>query len=1104
MKIRFIILLFVILCAYSGNVHAQNAKITISQSEIKVGDLLNLIESQTDYLFVYNKKNVDLERRISIDIKEKPVSEILSEVFKDTGIKYVMEGANIILTRGQNLPVIQQNTVVIKGNVTDMKGEAIIGATILEYDTKNGSITNAAGNFTLEVSPEAELLISYLGYKSQIISVRGNTYITVRLEENSLMLDNVVVTAMGIRKKESSLTYSTQKIEGEELSRAKDINLINALAGKTAGVQITRNSSGLGASARVLIRGNRSINGNNQPLYVIDGVPMLNTSNEQAISAIGGVANSGNRDGGDGISNLNPDDIESINVLKGASASALYGSQAANGVILINTKKGKAGVQKVTFSSSLTTERAISLPEYQNSYGMHPIEKNSWGEKSELIKYDNVGDFFSSGVTAINSLAFSTGNEKVQTYFSYANTYADGIIKTNNLQKHNISFRETAGFFNNKLTLDANLNLMAQTVKNRPTSGGYYMNPLVGLYTFPRGEDISVYKEHFEVYDQERNMQRQNWYTSSQDFEQNPYWLLYRAENKDKRMRAIASLTANLKVNNWLTLQARGTFDYVTDNYEQKMYATTAPAIAGDNGRYINYDYKESLAYGDILALVNHEWSNYSLQGALGTSINTTNVSSLRLDSKTASLYYPNVFTVANIRMNQAAFVQQQQEERRMLQSIFGMLQLGWRKSLFLEMTARNDWSSTLAFTNNSGFFYPSVGASWVINNTLKLPRWLSYGKVRASWSQVGNDLPVFISNTKPGSNDIIGAGGSIITYSGSPLGHLKPEMSTSWEFGSEWKFFNYRADLDITYYHTNTRNQLFTLATSAGAPYKSHIVNAGNIENKGIEVTLGVVPVLSNDFYWKTQFNFSSNKNKVIELHPDLNVFIYGDEGFSSSYSMRLLEGGSFGDIYGKAFERDEKGNIVLHTNSDGNPIPRVIGEGNTIKVGNCSPDFLLGWNNSFRYKGITVYFLIDGRFGGDVLSQTEAELDQRGVSKRTGEARDRGFVDINGTQVAPKDFYTAISGRTGCTEYYMFDATNIRLREFSIGYSFPKEFLRKSNIFEDIQISVIGRNLFFFKKKAPFDPDAILSIRNDNQGIDVFGMPSTRSFGFNLKFVF
>lgn len=1105
MRITLYFLLFLTFFAYSGGVKAQNIKATISQTNITVGDLLNQIEEQTEYLFVYNKKNVDVKRVISINAQDKPVSEILTEAFRNTGIRYVMEGNNIILTRNlETVTTAQKNIVIIRGTVTDMKGEEIIGANVVEKGTSNGIITDILGNFSFAVSADAELLISYVGYKQQTIPVKGNSFLTIRLEEEALMLESVVVTAMGIKKKEASLTYATQQVFGDELTRVKDPNLINSLTGKTAGVQITRNSSGLGGSAKVSIRGNRSINGNNQPLYVIDGIPILNNSNEQANTSIGGIADSGNRDGGDGISNLNPDDIESINILKGASAAALYGSQAANGVILITTKKGQAGVQRVTFSSSLTTDNAISLPKFQNSYGMHPIEKNSWGEKAKLKKYDNAGDFFQTGLTAINSLSFTTGNDKVQTYFSYANTSVKGIVENSKLQKHNLNFRETAAFFNNKLTLDANITLMMQNVKNRPVSGGYYMNPLVGLYTFPRGENLATYKDQFEVYNLARNMNIQNWYTSYQDFEQNPYWLINRAKSTDKRIRGIASLTASLKIKSWLSLQARGTMDYTSDKFEQKMHASTAPSIAGDNGRYINLDYKETLTYGDIMALSNYDWDDFTLNAALGTSINTTKVASLRLDSKTASLYYPNVFTIANIRMTQAAYIDQQQEDTRTLQSVFATAQLGWRESLYLDLTARNDWSSTLAYTNNTGFFYPSIGVSWIINNTTKLPDFISYGKLRASWSKVGNDLPLFISNSIAGSNDVIGAGGTIFVYSRAPFDHLKPEMSTSYEIGSEWKLFNHRVDLDVTYYQTHTRNQLFTLPSSAGAYYKYYMVNAGNIRNRGVEITLGATPSLTNDFMWRTQLNFSTNQNEILKLHPDLKTFVYGDEGFSSSYSMRLIEGGSFGDIYGKAFERDQNGKIVIYTDAENTQKPSVIGEGNTIKVGNCSPDFLLGWSNTFTYKGFSLYLLIDGRFGGDVLSQTEAELDQRGASKRTSDARDLGYVDVDGTHLNPRDFFTAISGRSGCTEYYMYDATNIRLREVSVGYSLSPNWLRKSNIFQNVHLSLVGRNLFFITKKAPFDPDTVLSIGNDNQGIDVFGMPSTRSLGFNIKLTF
>ncbi len=1105
MKIALFLLMFVTFCICPGKIYAQDARVNIMQPEIKVGDLLTEIEAQTNYLFVYNKKNVDVERKITIYAENKPVFEILDQAFRGSGIKYLVEGTNIVLTKGSDDTVqAQQNVLIIKGTVTDMKGEDIIGANVVEVGTGNGVITDIFGNFSLAVRPDAQLQVSYIGYKPLVVHIKGQTQIAIRLEEAALMLESVVVTAMGIKKKEASLTYATQQIDGIDLTRNKESNLVFSLTGKIAGVNISRNSSGLGGSSKLSIRGNRSINGNNQALYVIDGIPMLNNSNEQAYSAIGGTADAGNRDGGDGISNLNPEDIESISVLRGASAAALYGSQAGNGVILINTKKGKAGVQKATFSSTLTFDNPISLPKFQNSYGMHPEEKNGWGAKEDLTAYNNLGDFYQTGVSAINSISLTTGNDKLQTYFSYANTSVSGIVPTSKQQKHNINFHETANFFNNRLTVDANINLILQKVKNRPVSGGYYMNPLVGLYTFPRGEDISEYKENFETFYSERNMMRQNWYTSYQDLEQNPYWLINRAKSDDKRTRAIAALNANLKITNWLTLQGRGTVDYTQDEYEQRMYATTAPAIAGDNGRYINLNHKEYLFYGDAMALVDYDWSDFSFNGAIGTSIRSNKVTSLRLDSKTASLYYPNVFTVANIRMTPAAYIDEELNSTKILQSLFATAQLGWKETLYLDLTARNDWASTLAYTQNKGFFYPSIGASWILSNTLRLPEWMSFAKLRASWAKVGNDLPPYISNTIAGSNDIIGAGGAIISYSRAPFDELKPEMNTSYEFGTEWKLFNHRVDIDFTYYRTNTRNQLFTLPSTAGAYYRYYYVNAGNIQNQGVEISLGAVPTLTNNFSWRSQVNFSSNKNKIIKLHPDLRTFVYGDEGFSSSYSMRLVEGGSFGDIYGKAFERDDNGNIQVAPDASGVKKPLIAGEGNTIKVGNCSPDFQLGWSNSFTYKGLNLYFLIDGRFGGKVLSQTEAELDQRGVSKNSGLARDKGYVSIGGEQIDPKVFYTTVGGRSGCTEYYMYDATNIRLRELSIGYTFQRNILDKLKVFQEIQLSLIGRNLFFISKKAPFDPESVLSIGNENQGIDVFGMPTTRSLGFNVKFVF
>ena len=833
---------------------------------------------------------------------------------------------------------------------------------------------------------------------------------------------------------------------------------------------------------------------------MIDGVPMLNSTSEQAYSAIGGTADAGNRDGGDGISNLNPEDVESITILKGAPAAALYGSQAANGVILITTKKGSTGAHKISFSTSLTIDKAFSLPEMQNRYGVSD-GVDSWGAQEALPEQDHLNDFFRTGFTSITSLSVSHGNEKLQNYFSYANTTGRGIVDKNRLSKHNLNLRETSVLFNGRLKLDGNVNIMRQVVENKPVPGGFYMNPLVGLYRFPRGEDLSYYRDNFEVYDEDRKLNVQNWHAPSDDFEQNPYWIVNRIQSKDTRARVIASLSARVKVTDWLDIQARGNMDYIGDKLRQKFYASTAPALAGVNGRYLEMDYQEILLYGDVMATVKKQWNDFSLDAAIGGSINDKVVNSTRYDSKTASLKYPNVFTLANILMNSAAVLDQRIDAHRQLQSVFATAQLGYKESVFIDVTARNDWASTLAFTKHekSGFFYPSVGASFIFNKWMALPEWISFGKLRGAYSKVGNDIPLFITN----SVSHVVAGGGIQANDAAPFEEMRPEMTYSVEVGTEWRFLQSRLGINATYYRTNTRNQFFKLPALSGDRFAYRYVNAGNIQNEGWELTLDAAPVMNRDFMWKTTLNFSSNKNKIIELHEKLKEFVYGPTSFSSSYAMKLVEGGSIGDIYGKAFVRDAGGNIVYETDGDNKGLPRVEGDGNTVKVGNANPVFSMGWSHTLSYKGISLYCLIDWRYGGDILSQTQADMDMYGVSKATADARDAGYVLLEGRRIEDvKRFYkNVVGGRAGVTEYYMYDATNIRLREFSLSYRLPANWIQQMKIFHEIQLSFVGRNLFFFYKKAPFDPDLVLSTGNDNQGINVYGMPTTRSLGFSIK---
>ena len=989
----------------------------------------------------------------------------------------------------------------VRGRVVDVSGEPLIGATIREKGGTRGTVTDIEGNFILSVPDSAVLQVSFVGYESIEVSVGGRKTLEIQLRENTVMLDNVIITALGLEKKEASLAYSIQKVKGEELTRMKEVDMITALAGKAAGVQINKNSSGIGGSAKVSLRGIRSASGDNQPLYVIDGVPMLNIGTEQAYSAIGGTANAGNRDGGDGISNLNPEDVESISILKGAPAAALYGSQAANGVILITTKKGNtAGQRNIHFSTGLTFDKAFSLPKMQNCYGVSDVV-DSWGEKAYLPTSNELNDFFRTGLTSITSVSVNYGNEKIQTYFSYANTTGRGIVDKNQLTKHNINLRETAVMFNQRLKLDGNVNVMRQIVKNKPVSGGFYMNPLVGLYRFPRGEDLSYYKDNYEIYDPERKLGIQNWHTFTEDFEQNPYWIQNRIQSKETRMRSIISLSANLRINSWLTVQARGSVDYISDKMRQKFYASTAPALCGANGRYIEMDYQETLIYGDVMAMGKRKWEDFALDVAIGGSINDKNVNSTRYDSKNASLKYANVFNLANIVMNGSASIDQKIDSRRQLQSVFGTAQVGYQDKVFLDLTARNDWASTLAYTSHekSGFFYPSAGLSFLIDKWIQLPEWISFAKLRGTYSKVGNDIPQFITN----SVSHITAGGELQANDAAPFKEMEPEMTHSVEVGTEWRFFQSRLGFNLTYYRTNTHNQFFKLPALAGDMYAYRYVNAGDIQNRGWELTVDATPVLTPDFTWKTSLNFSSNRNKIKELHEELKELVYGPSSFSSSYAMKLVKGGSIGDIYGKAFVRDVEGNIVYQTEGDHKGLPAVEGEGNTIKVGNANPRFIMGWNHTFSYKGFSLYFLLDWRYGGKILSQTQAEMDLYGVSQVTALARDRGYVTLEGQQIDNvKGFYkNIVGGRAGVTEYYMYDATNLRLREVSLNYTFPKKWMQKTKVLKDLQLAFVARNLCFLYKKAPFDPDLVLSTGNDNQGIEVFGMPTTRSLGFTVK---
>ncbi|MBS1564752.1 MAG: SusC/RagA family TonB-linked outer membrane protein, partial [Bacteroidetes bacterium] len=1083
--------------------------------------------------------------------------KLLEAILKDTGLKYkkVNDKTFVILQEKDRAGLDYSNHIdftaaettksgkpetpaadPVTGKVTTPDGTPLANVSVTVKGTSRGTSTNNAGVFTLQAAKGEVLIFSFVGYAVQEIKLGEGAEVNVSLQPANTQLNEVVVTALGIQRRNKDLTYATQRLNNSDLTTVKDANFVNSLTGKVAGVTITRSASGLGGSARVVLRGNKSTR-ENQPLYVIDGVPMANFSPAQpndvwgqAIASASGAQPSGaaGRDGGDGISNLNPDDIESVTILKGASGAALYGSQAANGAIVITTKSGKAGKTRINFSSDITAESPLYYPDMQFRYGQggngnspaNTTVEDSWGPVVNAP--DHVKSFFRTGVTTTNSIALTGGTDKAQTYFSYANTSSKGILPSSSFMKHNLNFRETAKFFHDRLTVDANTLFLSQTADNRPVSG-LYANPLTGLYLFPRGLDFNKYK-NYQYFSQTRNMMLQNWFDLyydnvvagvltpliGQDHEQNPYWLLYNGPRSDKRDRAFTNLSLKYKLNDWLSIQVRGNFDKSIDTYDARMNAGTQAVQAAPNGRYTYDRAINTQMYGDVILTANKSLtSDLDLQATLGSSITdaVTEEQSFDTDPTAPSgLYYANKFGVNYIMAD--ALVSSQARNHRQQQAIFANAQLGYKGFLFLDLTGRNDWSSTFAFTPTAkkGYFYYSTGLNLVLSEALHFDDPISFAKFRVSYAKVGNDVPVYITNPSPYKQDNR-FGAQVNTKAPVPGHYLLPEDNRSFEVGTEWRFLKDRIGVDLTYYINNNYRQYTEVAAPLGSGYSKYYVNLGNIQNKGIEATIFAVPVATAHLKWTTTFNLASNKNRILQLSdpsipgatPDNKFFLTDSKGINMYYSI-IQEGGAWGDIWGSTFQRAANGSILV--DSTGSPLK----DNTPAKLGNPNPTFTLGWNNTFDIGRFNVSFLVDGRFGGKVMSVTQAVLDVYGDSKASAAARDNGGVAISAViKGGTKDgkpfsgplpaqlFYKAVGGRNGTAEYYMYDATAIRMRELAVGYKIP---VNVKGI-TDLKFSLIARNLFFFSKKAPFDPEVSMATNNGLQGIEAFGIPSTRSIG-------
>ena len=1103
-KIRRLFRFTLLVCLSLGilSAKAQTARVTLKVQNASLGQVMDEIKNQTRYLFI-NQDVKDLNNhKVSLNVSDKAIAEVLDQIFTPFNIGYRIEKTSIIIF---NRPKSTSNSVLIGGKVSDVGGAPIIGATVLVKGTTNGVSTDADGRFTLTIASPAtaQLEISYLGYEPQTLAVGNRTSFEITLAESASEIESVVVTALGIKREEKALSYNVQQVEAEDITTVKDANFMNSLTGKVAGVTINASSSGVGGASKVVLRGNKSISQSSNALYVIDGIPMYNFGG-------GGGTEFDSKGATEAIADINPEDIESISVLTGAAAAALYGSNAANGAVMITTKKGQAGALKVTLSSNTEFLNPFVQPEFQNRYGtgLNGLQSGSaiysWGEK--LAPAARLGytpdDFFETGHVYTNAVTVSGGTDKNQTYFSAASVNSDGIIPNNEYDRYNFTFRNTSYFLKDKLRLDASASYIYQQDQNM-TNQGVYSNPLVPAYLFPRGTNFDSYRI-FERYNPASKLMEQFW---SDDLEggdlrmQNPYWIAHRNLRNTDKKRYMLSFSASYDILPWLNVAGRVRIDNANSLYTQKLYASSNTTITdgGKNGHYTEQREYDTQTYADIMVNINKTFGDdWSLQANVGASINNVKIDQLSYRGPIQENGLPNVFNVFDLDDSKKRAEKYGWQEQT--QSIFASVEVGWKQMLYLTLTGRNDWASQLANSPQSSFFYPSVGLSWVPTSLWDMGNALTYLKIRGSIASVGMPFPRHLT-VPTYEYDATNKVWTAKTH--YPIGDLYPERTRTYELGLDarlWKHFS----LSASWYWADTYNQTFDPQISVSSGYSTIYLQTGHVRNTGVEASLGYQNQW-RDFGWSTNFTFSWNKNEIVELvhnyvHPETGELITKErleiKGLGKAKYI-LKPGGTLGDLYTNSdlvynddgyIEVDKNGNVAVKDDYM-----------DDIYLGSVFPKYNLAWRNDFNYKGINLGVLFTARIGGICYS---ANMDLYGVSEASAAARDAGGVMINGRDmIDAQKWYQVIGSQSGLPQYYTYSATNVRLQELSLGYTLPSKWFRDKM---RMTVSFVGRNLWMIYCKAPFDPEAVASTGMNYQGIDYFMMPSMRNLGFNVKFQF
>lgn len=1005
----------------------------------------------------------------------------------------------------------------ITGKIVSAKDNAALGGATVQVKGTNRSVAAGTdGAFSIN-APEGALtlVVSSIAFETLEVAVAaGQNTVSVSLLDRNTQMGEVVVTALGITRQAKTLVYATQTVKPQELTEVRDPNnVLNSLQGKIANATITQGSGGPGSGARIVLRGNRSIQGSNNALIVVDGVPINNGTNGTAGSDFGSVQ------GSDGASNINPDDIESVTVLRGASAAALYGSQAGNGVVVITTKRGTKDRLNVTLNSGITAERAFSLPRMQNSYGqgnggvLDPSSGESWGARMSGQSYtnflgqtaryeaqpDNIKDFFRTGVSVNNSIGISGGGEKMQTYFSYTNNAIQGIVSRNDLMRHTVNLR-ISNTISKRFSTDAKVTYISQDIENRPRTGEENA-PVIDIYQIARNIPLSDARQ-FETTNNVGLPTPTPFPTTLGSIYQNPYWMINRSAINETRDRVMGFISGKYKITEWLSLSGRANLDRIFDRGEELYYQGTV-LWAASGGNYS----KSSITN-------TQKWFDAMLEGsnAIGKDFKVNyRVGAIYQDSRfdgnyqsAGGLNIANKFSLnfAKAPSVSSGFTQVQ------TQSVFGQLNLSWKDAVFLDASLRNDWDSRLPAPHT--FQYPSIGMSAVLSDLMTLPPALSYLKASVNYAEVGNGGQFGL--LKSVYNYGQGAGNGFLSRSPVlPIPNLKPEIVKNLEFNIEARFMQNRLGFTATYYKSNSTNQLLTVALPVATGYSTRYFNAGNIQNQGFELVVNGTPVRRANFSWDVTLNVATNRNKIVELSDEVKTFYLGG-GFGRSATPVVREGGSYGDLLAQSWQKDAKGNYVV----DANGKPLVPND--QVYIGNFNPKATYGFTNTFTFKNFSVRLLIDGRVGGTLVSGTEMNLAFSGIPEVTEKFREGGLnlggVDASGNPIGKtitaQDFWQVASGkRYGAGGFFAYDATNFRAREASIGYNIPFN----STVIKSMRLSLVGRNLFWIyrgssrmdipgigTRKMWFDPD--MSLGNGNfQGVEYGTLPSTRSLGVNLQ---